>query len=796
MNRIRWSGARSPLILLVFGALACGSDSSGPPRAGPPAVLSVVSGSGQEGQSGEALAAPLSVKVEDAKGIPVPKAIVTFTVSAGGGTLSSATDTTDAQGLASVTWVMGASLGNARAEARVTGLLAPAVFTATVKAGPPTSMTQSSSAVGSSAAGFDVSDSIALKLTDRFNHPIAGATVAFAVTAGGGTVSPATRTTGADGSARAAWRLGASGPQTLRATSGSFTVDVQGSAMACEERALAVGDVVSILPTTASLCLVTNSTGAQKYVVAVSNTNTTPTSIAAFRLRGAGGGTVTAGSAPRPIAAARGQALPAAQARYLEELEAGARAHTGLLGANLELIQRLAPAQRAQARISAQAVQRAPLPNVGDMLSIKIPRNFNNLCAISSAAQIRARVVYVGAKAVMLEDSASALAGEFDDRIRAVGQEFDQVMYPILEANYGNPLAMDDQTDQNGRIFMVFSPVVNALQDGGIAGFVTSGDFFPTGSCAASNVGEYFYARAPTSPDAGFATGTIEDWARRVRTVIVHEVKHITSFAEKFASPLVLPPDYFDRNTWLEEASAMMAEELWARTVFGYRQRGNADYLSSIYCEVRPAPNPSWPQCQPTRPRSLLDHFFFVYNYLENPEAFSAIGAADPNDFNFYGSGWLLLRWVIDTYAASEAAFLLAMNRDMVAPGTANLEARTGKPFADLMSDFALALALDDYPNFAAKDPKHAIVSWNTRDVFRGLNADFAAQGFFTKSQPLKVRPASLGSFVIDVSAVHGGGFAVFEVTGNSTNKQLLEFRGLAGAGFPADMRVKIARVQ
>lgn len=796
MMGTRWSAVRSVLVLLTFGITACGGDSSGPPKAGPPAALAVVSGSAQEGQSGEALATPLTVKVTDQKGLAVSKAVVTFNVTGGGGTLSQRTDTTDTEGTASTIWTMGPELGEGRVEARVTGLTAPAVFTAIVKAGPPTLMLRTSEVVGNSAGGFDVADSVAIKVTDRFEHPVAGTTVTFSVAAGGGTISHATKVTNDDGIARTAWKLGAAGPQTLRAVAGSLNVEVTGTAVACAEQSMAVGDVVTISQPD-NTCIVTNNGGTQKYLVAVANTSSAPSSFAPFRVRGAGGGTATStNTVTAPAAAFSLPRLSAAQAERLDRIEDAAEAHDHVLRANLQLLERLKPQARAiaRARVSGNLVQSAPLPNVGDMISINIPKDFTNLCSTASDSTIRARVVYVGTRAVILEDSASLLAGQFDERYAAVGKEFDDVMFPILRTNFGDPLAMDAQTDANGRLFMVFSPVVNQIQGGNIAGFVTSGDFFPTSQCPASNFGEYFYARVPTVAGTGFGTGTVEDWSRRTRTVIIHEVKHITSFGEKFASPEILPSGFFARDQWLEESSAMAAEELWARGIFNYAPKTNVDYAQSIYCEVRPTPNASWPECQPTKPLAMIDHFFYVYDYLSNAERKSAVGAVDSNDFSFYGSGWLFLRWVIDNYAISEAAFLTGITREMQKPGTENIEKHSNRALADLLADFALAVALDDYPGFTARDAKHSIASWNTRDIFTGLNRDFATT--FTTATPLRPRANGFGQFVVDIPSVRGGGFALFEVAGTSTNKQLLEFRGASGTSFPAEMRVKVVRVQ
>ena len=63
--------------------------------------LTKVSGDGQEGLAGEPLAKPFVVSVLDQGGSAFAGAVVTFSVTAGGGTLSAATVTTDANGRAS-----------------------------------------------------------------------------------------------------------------------------------------------------------------------------------------------------------------------------------------------------------------------------------------------------------------------------------------------------------------------------------------------------------------------------------------------------------------------------------------------------------------------------------------------------------------------------------------------------------------------------------------------------------------------------------------------------------------------
>jgi hypothetical protein len=190
----------------------------------------------------------------------------------------------------------------------------------------------------------------------------------------------------------------------------------------------------------------------------------------------------------------------------------------------------------------------------------------------------------------------------------------------------------------------------------------------------------------------------------------------------------------------------------------------------------------------------MFHPFSYLYTYFAAPETHSLVGPADSGDFTFYGSGWAFLRWVIDTYATDESAFLTAMNRDVSHWGVANIENLTGKSFPQLLSEFSIALALDDYPGFTPNDAKYSFPSWNMRSVFAGMNSDFP--NMFPLAAPLKVRSTAFGKFALDVSGVRGGGLSVMELVGSQVSTQLLEFKGVNGTALSADMRVNIARIQ
>ncbi len=100
-----------------------------------PRTLTKVPGRRQQGPAGTVLDQPFVVLVLDQYGDPLAGATVTFRVTAGGGTLSVTTATTDADGRAATTLTLGSRPGANTVVATVEDL-EPATFTATAKSDP------------------------------------------------------------------------------------------------------------------------------------------------------------------------------------------------------------------------------------------------------------------------------------------------------------------------------------------------------------------------------------------------------------------------------------------------------------------------------------------------------------------------------------------------------------------------------------------------------------------------------------------------------------------------------------
>jgi len=209
-RRCAASGARSVMAVgLLVGALsACSDNNTAPP---PPSALTATSDIAPVGTVGETLSAPLTVRVVDAAGSPVDRAVVTFTVAEGGGVVTPAFDTTDAQGVASTSWRLGERTVAQRVTAAVAGVSGTVNFVATARAGAPSVIAVSAGDNQSAAAGAVLGTAPAVILRDRFTNPVPGVSVFFSVSAGGGTITGAGATTNAAGVATLGeWRLGSS----------------------------------------------------------------------------------------------------------------------------------------------------------------------------------------------------------------------------------------------------------------------------------------------------------------------------------------------------------------------------------------------------------------------------------------------------------------------------------------------------------------------------------------------------------------------------------------------------------
>ena len=199
-----------------------------------PHTVVKTSGDGQERPASTQLAAPFVVSVLDQDGSSLAGVTVSFSVTAGGGMLSSTTDanpctvasstssttaTTDANGRAATRLTLSSDLGTNTVEATVEGL-EPVTFTATAaEQAMPHSLTKVCGDSQEGMASEQLAESLVVLVSDENGAAMAGVVVSFTVTAGGGTLSAATATTDANGRAATRLTLGSdAGTNTVSAT--------------------------------------------------------------------------------------------------------------------------------------------------------------------------------------------------------------------------------------------------------------------------------------------------------------------------------------------------------------------------------------------------------------------------------------------------------------------------------------------------------------------------------------------------------------------------------------------------
>ncbi len=225
--------------------------------------------------------------------------------------------------------------------------------------------------------------------------------------------------------------------------------------------------------------------------------------------------------------------------------------------------------------------------------------------------------------------------------------------------------------DGNQKIFVVLTPVVG---QSGLFGYVYSADLYPDGTVPGvhSNEGDIVYATTP-----GPAID-IYHWSRTdflgfvLPGTMAHELKHLIAVGYRVKQGLPL------EESWVEEPSAEVSREL-----AGY---------GTAYGRI-------------------LDR---AKDALAAPENFRIVYASRPTtaaaERAMYGFNFLLL-WRI--HEGAPAGFWKSWV-ESGQTGVANLEARTGRSFPDLMVDWALTLLFDgtgllpgyEYQHQDLRDPR------------------------------------------------------------------------------------------
>lgn len=578
-----------------------------------------------------------------------------------------------------------------------------------------------------------------------------------------------------------------SGSAIVQVTTNQRNAPAVSHPLAAPQRTLAVGQAV-VFPDVACSELPAANANA-RYLVAVFSMSSSENSLVDFEL---GGSSATAQATPTFV--------PPAPLRTRELLAPGPeaqrdRAHWQMLERNRATMEEARALASRQPSLSRSAAPAVAVPLVGDRRDFYY--TYTSGCR-DTTSKIFGRALYVGTRAIIWEDTANTLLASTDasltDYYHRLGRIFDQEQYDVIRTNFGDPLRRDAVTDNDGLLNMVFSEKLNGS---GAAAFVTTCDQFPTTSFPASNFGQLFYGSVPTNRTPNLNGTTSPDgWFNFMARTVVHEVKHIASQSAHVANGVG------SEESWLEEGTARHAEELWVRQhLHKVSWKGNTGFGSAgtngIFCDFHPENAACNAADLLRRPGyGMRRHFNELRNKLIQPWNWSVYGDGSQQSGSvFYQTSWSLVRYAIDRFAQSDAAFLTALT-NATTTGMTNLSATAGVTSEQLLGRWSLALYADDFPGLATPSADLQMPTWDLRGIYAGLNADPTWSAQFTA--PFLLQPVQLGfgSFASPRTGLRGGAAAYFEISGVSAATQMLTVRSITGGNPSPNLRIALARLQ
>ena len=418
----------------------------------------------------------------------------------------------------------------------------------------------------------------------------------------------------------------------------------------------------------------------------------------------------------------------------------------------------LTPRFASARRMSAISVPALPASvSVGDVVSI----NVNALDACTNPIPRPVRVVAIGSKALILNDTLNPKPGFSTADYQRFAARFDTLVYPMDVAAFGEPTDID----KNGRIAIVFTRAVNELTPRGsssyVGGLTFSRDLFPqigtprASACPASNEGEFFYLMAPDP------NGTING-NRRTNAfvdsnstgVIAHELVHLINASRKLYVNTSAPK--FEEK-WLDEALAHEAEELLFYRDAGLSPRSNITYQTLV----------SSPRIRNAYLNDMAGNQGRLRDFLASPADGSPYRAGD--SLSTRGAAWSLLRYLVDRTSTSDGnAWSRLVNNTAV--GVANLQSVFGD-VAPLLRDWNVSHVMDDAPSAPAELSQK---SWNWRSIFGGVDGIAALY-------PLPLTAMSPSTSTYPGAAVPGGA-AFYSFTVPVDGTATLTLGGQSGA--------------
>lgn len=643
------------------------------------AALEKAGGDEQEGYFGEALPISPAVRVLDRNGHLAAEITVSFSVTAGGGSVSPASIVTRSNGIAETIWTLGedslqmmaASAAGLSAEFQASASYLPlTISTDSLKQGRATVEYEAGlRARGGTGGGYAWS-----VVQDARLPPGLG------VAADGlihGTPQEA-------GDYEFDVRVVDSGGGVAAATLGITVCD--------GPLGLAVGDVRVVAPGDASRCglFVRAPESSAYYRVTLGGLSAASEALYAVELVVEG---IAAGQAPglRPVVAGAGAQVDPSRptdagtdwAQLLDDMERATDAlHHQIRRQEEELFTQL----KAEGRLAGMLERgiRAQQARQGIQAASPAQRTFRvydrsggSRCIVHRS--VTANIVAENDHLVVYEDTAAASPVPAANVNRVI-DFYSEHGADVIERYFGGV----SDVNGDGKVAVL----VHSDIDGAIA-YVWSGDMvFTELDCPASNEMELIHVEAS-------AFTQLDDDRFWAMGGIAHEMKHVSSLYKRVRSDALRGEPAGVRTfhpTWIEEGRAEIAKEMTSRLSWeraggpAMRERVNRTIMRDGLANMRPETYGTF---------QIMARVVRAFSVDPNAVTFEPL-----DEGHVYGSGWHFHRMLRDLFAGGEDAqaadetLILALNDSLALPGTAGLEAVTGLSMAELLAHHATALTL------------------------------------------------------------------------------------------------------
>jgi hypothetical protein len=700
-------------------------------------IARAVGGSGQRAPAGSVLAEPLAIEVRDGVGAPVKNVRIVYGVQrggAGGAVLLDSIGVTSPDGIATAQLRLGKAGDTVVVSASPANAPQRAATWQAITAGAPTLVSLSNSTLSAgdtltlAGPGLGVSGPVTSVLFGSMAVVPLGGGTDLAVRA---LVPPCLDV----------------GALTVRAVAGTAQSNTLAATYAARTAALAPAPFQAITVSSAQIgqCLTLAGGGASYLVIPQFASVGTPLETTDWRL-GASGTGATTGAA---------QVAAAAPQTAAQQFESFLRHNERLI----------APQARAESQslgdpgVALLQPAVAP-PALGSVRAFKVVSALDG----SSFANVGARLRFAGQHLLLYVDTVGS--GFTDAQYTQLGSLFDKDLYAVAVGAFGS----ESDIDQDGRISVLFTPVVNALVksvDCRGSGYVT-GFFYGTDLLTqniGSNKGEVFYSFIPDSAGVYSCPHSADVVMRTLPGTFIHELQHMISFNQH-----VLSRGGDVEATWLNEGLSHIAEE-----------------LGSVLYETRyppPSGRSTTTQLFPDSSNGFIaPQMLNAYVYLNNQLNHSVTSYYGGGSVEERGATWLLLRWLMAQKGDDIPKRLVQTAKT----GIANVEDKTGEPFGTLFGDFSVALFADSLPGF----PRAVVPAryrFGVRNV-RQLMAREAVVSGFSNPWPLQlfslVPGNSLQSEMVSGTMLHGllqTSRGSGPLTLRFTRKDLSAFAGTTGA--------------